>query len=227
MICSELIENDKDVWICYSCYHILHFRCAKKWAKSSLSDTGWNCVACKTFYRHIPTEVVCFCGEISDPKLRPGQLPHSCGKLCKRFLKCGYHLCKSLCHPGPCDSCRENILILCYCGKEFITTACVDRNTKKSCENICGKLRDCKRHFCNSFCHLGPCEPCEKTVVVSCNCGKESKSTACCNINTKYSCGKICRCLLDCRICRCRSLCHSSPCNPCQKKFCNFIRKIF
>jgi hypothetical protein len=43
----------------------------------------------------------------------------------------------------------------------------------------------------------------------------------------QFSCQKICQRFLKCRICRCKDFCHNPPCNPCKKKFCNLIKKIF
>jgi transcriptional repressor NF-X1 len=159
MICSELIGNDKDVWICCSCHHILHFRCVKKWVRTSFQGLGWKCVACQTLHRNIPIDVVCFCGKVNYPKVKAGQLAHSCGKACGKLRECK-HPCKSLCHPGPCEACQENVLAFCYCGKESKSTACHKR--KFTCENICWRPLRCRICNCMNLCHSPPCKPCQK-----------------------------------------------------------------
>ena len=47
------------------------------------------------------------------------------------------------------------------------------------CENVCGKLLDCKEHTCNLVCHAGACPSCAKPVDCSCYCGAERKVMPC------------------------------------------------
>lgn len=47
------------------------------------------------------------------------------------------------------------------------------------CENVCGKLLDCKEHTCALVCHAGDCPSCAKPVDCSCYCGAERKVLPC------------------------------------------------
>lgn len=47
------------------------------------------------------------------------------------------------------------------------------------CENVCGKLLDCKEHMCKLVCHAGPCPPCEKPVECNCYCGAKHDTLPC------------------------------------------------
>ncbi len=152
MICSDFIGWNEGVWNCSSCHHILHFECVEKWANTSLSvspelaEMGWKCVACQTLYRDIPSGVICFCGKVKDPESKAGYLAHSCGRVCGILRDCG-HRCKIYCHPGPCDSCKENVIVHCNCGRKSTITACRNRALKFSCNIVCGtKLQYL---FCN------------------------------------------------------------------------------
>jgi transcriptional repressor NF-X1 len=35
LVCCDRVRQHDSVWSCTNCYHVLHLRCIKKWAKSS------------------------------------------------------------------------------------------------------------------------------------------------------------------------------------------------
>ena len=47
------------------------------------------------------------------------------------------------------------------------------------CDNVCGKLLDCKEHTCSLVCHAGPCPSCEIPVECSCYCGAQHSVIPC------------------------------------------------
>jgi transcriptional repressor NF-X1 len=78
-----------------------------------------------------------------------------CGVVCKAFLSCQKHKCKTVC----CSGSLSHV--------PFAYLAHV-------CQKVCGKPLACGVHSCESRCHLGNCTPCS---VVSrsglvCPCGK-------------------------------------------------------
>jgi hypothetical protein len=158
MICCNFIGSKESVWICGSCHQILHFKCVVKWAKFSIQQSCWQCVACQTIHIQIPSEVVCFCGKIKDPKQKSGVLAHSCGRICGKPRECE-HLCKSFCHPGRCYPCNEISNAFCHCGKELKITVCTERIF--ACQEICGKPLGCNNCKCAKVCHPLTCQPCQ------------------------------------------------------------------
>ena len=50
-ICMEKIKNHQAIWSCKNCYNILHLKCAKEWAQSTMnkdaSSDGWRCPSCQ------------------------------------------------------------------------------------------------------------------------------------------------------------------------------------
>ena len=47
------------------------------------------------------------------------------------------------------------------------------------CDQVCGKLLDCKEHTCQLVCHAGPCPSCAVPVECKCYCGAEHKTMPC------------------------------------------------
>ena len=47
------------------------------------------------------------------------------------------------------------------------------------CDQVCGKLLDCKEHTCQLVCHAGPCPSCAVPVECKCYCGAEHKTMSC------------------------------------------------
>lgn len=78
-----------------------------------------------------------------------------CGRSCNRHLSCGLHKCTKSCHP------------LGQCGP---------------CKSVCGQPKSCG-HACLLQCHEGkPCSeifPCNETVIVTCDCQRQSKKVTC------------------------------------------------
>lgn len=35
LVCCDTVRQHDPVWSCTNCYHVLHLKCTKKWAKSS------------------------------------------------------------------------------------------------------------------------------------------------------------------------------------------------
>lgn len=117
-------------------------------------------------------------------------IAHSCGKLCgnMRGGSCT-HPCNSLCHPGPCPPCSMIIELPCQCGKtKYLHESCITcRKAVRCgtdpasihCDQVCGKLLDCKEHTCQLVCHAGPCPSCSIPVECKCYCGAERKQMPC------------------------------------------------
>lgn len=102
-----------------------------------------------------------------------------CENICNKTLECKIHLCKSKCHSGDCESCREVIHQECYCGKVGRIVSCTAQFYEKDrydCGEICGKKLPCGNHTCEKLCHDGPCQVCLTDVekIRSCPCGKTS-----------------------------------------------------
>ena len=47
------------------------------------------------------------------------------------------------------------------------------------CDQVCGKLLDCKEHTCQRVSHAGPCPSCAVPVECKCYCGAEHKTMSC------------------------------------------------
>ena len=59
------------------------------------------------------------------------------------------------------------------------TVRCGTDPSTVQCENVCGKLLDCKEHTCLLVCHSGPCPSCEVPVECSCYCGAQHSVIPC------------------------------------------------
>ncbi len=134
----------------------------------------------------------CFCGNgVINPKEAEMQtIPHSCGKICGRSRgEFCTHPCSDICHPGPCHPCSATVQLSCRCGKTQLNFGfgIIDRQMVRcgtdpstvQCENVCGKLLDCKEHTCSLVCHAGPCPSCEIPVECSCYCGAQHSVIPC------------------------------------------------
>ncbi|RWS03265.1 Protein shuttle craft-like protein [Dinothrombium tinctorium] len=156
----------------------------------------------------------------------------TCGKQCDNILNCGIHRCTLTCHSGPCANCNRFILQRCFCGKESKTAPCAPESIDHldySCSNVCGKILDCKNHFCEKLCHPGECDPCSNSpaYLTHCHCGKKPLSELT-KIERKSctdpipSCGLICGKALDCgpkeNPHTCIYKCHEGKCSPCKLK---------
>ncbi|XP_015929793.1 protein shuttle craft [Parasteatoda tepidariorum] len=220
LVCCESIRVKDQMWHCLSCYHVFHLRCIRKWARSpaaTVEDGGWRCPACQSLTSKVPYDYYCFCGKQKNPEINYHITPHSCGEICSRKRPECTHLCKEICHPGPCPTCVIVVQKSCGCGKTFKTTTCKQSN-QETCDSICDKTLNCGNHSCKSLCHFGECLPCEAEISQECYCSKESRKVICTKENSvlKYfSCGSVCEKLLKCGHHKCSSVCHSGSCAPC------------
>jgi len=241
MVCFEAIQRSASIWMCNTCFVVLHLACIRKWSKSSKEresnqqrqhasnekQFSWMCPACRKDYTQCSLEYFCFCGKQREPSSEPGIVPHSCGNICgKPLAKNGSecpHTCSELCHPGPCPPCSAvKAPKSCRCGKEQIVTRCSEPVPEQgySCGMTCGKQMKCGHH-CEQVCHEGACEPCQVAVETKCYCGSEYATLPCYVVSSDsgesgFSCGRKCDRVLDCKNHRCQHICHSGPCESCK-----------
>jgi transcriptional repressor NF-X1 len=160
----------------------------------------------------------CYCGRFSEPYYDHLLLPHSCGEYCNKQKNkdCKHDNCEILCHPGACPPCNINVPVPCHCGKQTQRAPChISKRTKHSCQELCQKALNCGKHQCERVCHEGECDPCALTQTQKCFCGNTSSESLC---GTKtQSCKRACGKQLDCSKHDCEKICHSGPCDPCQK----------
>ncbi|XP_059369674.1 transcriptional repressor NF-X1-like isoform X2 [Carassius carassius] len=227
MVCCEVIRLMAPVWSCQSCYHVFHLNCIKKWARSPASQAddapeGWRCPACQHVALKAPNAYTCFCGKVTNPEFQRTEIPHSCGDMCGKKRSGGEcnHPCNILCHPGPCPQCPAFITKSCICGRMSKQVRC-SQTGPLLCEEVCGALLNCSKHFCAQVCHSGPCQPCPLRVQQACFCGVVFREVACgtdCGHfdgSGYFSCCKTCGKMLDCQSHRCQQLCHPGQCQSC------------
>ncbi|OAD58748.1 Protein shuttle craft [Eufriesea mexicana] len=217
LVCCEYIKQNDYIWSCSNCYHVLHLKCIKKWAKSSQAENGWRCPACQNVNLIIPENYFCFCGKTKAPEWNHRDIAHSCGEICGRTLSKNNcpHKCTLLCHPGSCPQCTAMVTKYCGCGKTLQTVQC-SIHKLLLCDSICGKDLNCGRHKCQNKCHHGECANCEEIITQKCYCGKHTREVTCqSNILFTYSCETICGKLLECGNHTCTKLCHPDACEPC------------
>ncbi|EFC40408.1 predicted protein [Naegleria gruberi] len=246
MVCSDNILRQHHTWSCTDCYRVFHLQCIKRWVSEKVETEDrnhWKCPGCNSAkIVNIPTDYLCFCGKIANPKVNLEVIPHSCGGLCGKVRSCP-HPCTDFCHPGPCKECDLTRDVKCHCGKEtFYSIKCNDPNYKNgaSCGRVCGKLLSCRKHTCPNPCHQGPCEPCKEIINVECYCGHSNlqQGVSChtySHLNTSiahreynlfdikkgeddstiyrtYSCNQTCKKLLPCGQHCCDRVCHYGKC---------------
>lgn len=217
LVCCEYIKQSDYVWSCSNCYHVLHLKCTKKWAKSSQAENGWRCPACQNVNLTIPEDYFCFCGKTKAPEWNRRSVAHSCGEICGRMLSKNScpHKCCLLCHPGSCPQCAAMVTRHCGCGKTSQTVQCSNHKLLL-CDAVCDKDLNCGKHKCQKNCHHGECATCEKTITQECHCGKNRREVPCeSNVSSVYSCENVCGKLLECGNHACAKLCHSGDCEPC------------
>ncbi|XP_041978690.1 protein shuttle craft-like [Aricia agestis] len=218
LVCCERVKQIDPVWYCGNCYHVLHLRCIRKWAVSSMVESKWRCPACQNVSQDIPTEYRCMCGALRNPEHQRGASgAHTCGKACKRTRTCP-HPCTLLCHPGPCPPCQATVTKQCGCGAETRTVLCSSK-LPQVCGRECGRKLECNVHACAKECHEGPCEACKEIVTQVCFCpAAESRTVPCTaesGARTQWSCGAECGRVLACGAHACRTACHPPPCPAC------------
>ncbi|CAG9786326.1 unnamed protein product [Diatraea saccharalis] len=219
LVCCERVKQIDPVWSCSNCYHVLHLRCIRKWAMSSVVEGKWRCPACQNTSEEIPMDYRCMCGYVRSPEYQRGNSgAHTCGKACRRPRTCP-HPCTLLCHPGPCPPCQATITKHCGCGAESRSVMCSSK-LPQVCGRVCNRLLDCGVHTCQKECHEGTCEDCTENVTQVCYCpAAQSRSVPCTRetgLDKQWSCGEACSRVLSCGHHVCRSTCHPPPCPPCQ-----------
>ncbi|OMO50111.1 Zinc finger, NF-X1-type [Corchorus capsularis] len=250
LICLERIRNSDPTWSCSSlCFTLFHLICIQSWARqaSDLSaaraaarlpitaetaakQATWNCPKCRSSYSKsdIPKAYCCFCGKLQDPPSdNPWILPHSCGEICNRPLpnNCG-HFCLLLCHPGPCPSCPKSIKARCFCGSVEDVRRCGFKNF--SCNQLCNKVLDCRKHKCTEICHPDTCPPCRARGIYRCRCGKKEEERDCCDRD--FRCENECKKLLNCGKHFCERGCHVGDCGDCPlqgKRSCPCGKRVY
>ncbi|CAH0398025.1 unnamed protein product [Chilo suppressalis] len=219
LVCCERVKQIDPVWSCSNCYHVLHLRCIRKWAMSSVVEGKWRCPACQNTSEEIPMEYRCMCGNVRSPEYQRGNAgAHTCGKSCRRSRTCP-HPCTLLCHPGPCPPCQATITKHCGCGAEARSVMCSSK-LSQVCGRVCNRLLDCGVHTCQKECHDGACDDCGETVTQVCYCpAAQSRSVPCTRETggvTQWSCGEACSRVLACGQHVCRAVCHAPPCPACR-----------
>ncbi|KAK7097179.1 hypothetical protein V1264_004194 [Littorina saxatilis] len=232
LICIDNIKKEDAIWTCQGCCCMLHLQCIQKWVKEGVYqqqyqaeqagqslelDLPWFCPKCRYEYKQsqCPTRSFCFCGKVEDPKFDPWLIPHSCGQTCGRALKphCG-HVCLLNCHPGPCPPCPKMVQLACCCGRSGKQPRRCNARTW-ICGKVCGKPLSCGQHTCEDKCHTGECQPCPKTSVQRCSCGKSKESRPC--ASPLWHCQQACGKRLACGNHVCEEVCHSGKCGPCPR----------
>ncbi|XP_026675559.1 transcriptional repressor NF-X1 homolog, partial [Ceratina calcarata] len=234
LVCCEYIKQSDYVWSCSNCYHVLHLKCTKKWAKSSQAG-NYHGLLLRFHYTADTLSSV-----------------YSCENVCGKLLECGNHACAKLCHPGDCEPCPLGVdkIATCCCGQTPLPDkreSCLD--PVPTCDKICSKNLKCGQpnnpHKCKAKCHQGDCPACDLTTDVRCRCGNMDREIACKDLTTKAddarcekrcmkkrSCGKhrcnqlccidiehvcplICSKTLSCGRHKCEQSCHKGRCQPC------------
>lgn len=105
----------------------------------------------------------------------------------------------------------------CWCEKE-IDPPSLSGIPPFSCGQTCSRPRACP-HSCSSFCHAGPCPPCDAMgPSQTCFCGRDSKTRRCLDTDYKngWSCGSVCNELMPCGEHYCGRPCHEGLCGACE-----------
>ncbi|XP_047995244.1 protein shuttle craft-like [Leguminivora glycinivorella] len=218
LVCCERVKQIDPVWSCGNCYHVLHLRCIRKWAMSSIIEGKWRCPACQNTSSELPSDYRCMCGAVRSPDYQRGQHgAHTCGQTCQRPRSCP-HPCTLPCHPGPCPPCQATVSKQCGCGAETRSVLCSSK-LPQVCGRKCSRKLECGVHSCEKECHEGPCDACEASVEQVCYClAAKTRSvpcTAATGSSATWSCGAACARVLPCGAHVCRAPCHPPPCQPC------------
>nr|CAB3467686.1 unnamed protein product [Digitaria exilis] len=170
----------------------------------------------------------CFCGKKNETllcgdmvvkgKLSEDDGVFSCSELCGHTLSCGNHVCKDMCHPGPCGECElmPGKVTTCHCGKTRLQerrASCLD--PVPTCDKICDKKLPCGVHSCKVNCHEGECPPCLARIEQKCRCGSSGRMVECYQVKKEeFRCNKPCGRKKNCGRHRC-----SECCCPLSRKF--------
>ncbi|KAF6022952.1 NFXL1 [Bugula neritina] len=159
-------------------------------------------------------KVSCYCGQSNPVSRRCGFKAWSCGQPCGKLLECQAHRCQQICHKGECSPCAETSVQHCRCGKEKQSRPCAQLTW--SCNQVCGKLFPCGKHWCQETCHpQGTCGECPRSQAIRlCPCGKTSTHNLPCTEDVPC-CGDTCGKALSCGQHQCTEKCHYGSCSQC------------
>ncbi|GAA6016990.1 hypothetical protein JCM10207_001449 [Rhodosporidiobolus poonsookiae] len=124
----------------------------------------------------------CACGKKRIPNVRCSmdERKVSCGGVCGKLLRCGWHRCRKVCHPaGECET--------------------VD-------DQMCLKPRKHCGHPCPLPCHFpSACStesPCDKFIEVTCSCGNIKQKARCgsCDSKPEGNNGRLVKCTDACTL---------------------------
>ncbi|KAL6725903.1 hypothetical protein Aduo_007924 [Ancylostoma duodenale] len=156
----------------------------------------------------------CNCGAVQKAIRCGSAVEVKCDKVCDRLLACGQHRCSP-----------------CFCGSSSREILCWEKigNEQYSCGMPCKGMYSCGIHKCSRNCHLigeGGCGPCPSAPerIQRCPCGrctleelKVQRNSCQDPIPTcKNVCGKMLKCGAAEKRHRCRALCHTGECPPCE-----------
>ncbi|EYB86229.1 hypothetical protein Y032_0283g1329 [Ancylostoma ceylanicum] len=173
----------------------------------------------------------CNCGVVQKAIRCGSAVEVKCDKVCDRLLACGQHRCSRVCHEGECGLCDVTVKQTCFCGSSSREIPCWEKigNEQYSCGMPCKGMYSCGIHKCNRNCHLigeGGCGPCPSAPerIQRCPCGRctleelkvQRKSCQDPIPTCKNVCGKMLKCGAAEKRHRCRALCHTGECPPCE-----------
>ncbi|KAI9032112.1 hypothetical protein DFJ74DRAFT_601809 [Hyaloraphidium curvatum] len=172
----------------------------------------------------VSTDVSCWCGKESKnvacgSKDQPLD-GFSCQQVCDHAFGCpGHHKCERICHPdahpaGQVCPFDPSVISTCPCGKNRLEAeareTCLDEIL--TCGERCDKELPCG-HRCRSACHLGECARCDEPLTVACQCGENTMTVVCGEVERKNgelvppTCEKVCRVLRSCKKHQCGRKC--------------------
>ncbi|KAI2618885.1 hypothetical protein GGR54DRAFT_604948 [Hypoxylon sp. NC1633] len=137
----------------------------------------------------------------------------SCGDKCKKTLPCG-HLCRDVCHPGPCSTCMQRMDVSCRCGRTKSTSTCHQGTLEiPECRRICHAQLNCGRHEHGEHCCPGEKKATERVAATR----RKNRNAGLANdeIEAEHICTRTCGRELKCGNHQCRQMCHKGPCPSC------------
>ncbi|KAI9164249.1 FKBP12-associated protein [Blastocladiella emersonii ATCC 22665] len=163
-----------------------------------------RCPSCNTMQPAESARVyTCFCAKTVNPEPNRFLIPHSCGARCDKPLGCvagDAHTCPLPCHPGPCSPCSAITAVPCPGGHTTRQVVCgSDAATAPiPCDRVCDAPLACGNHRCEATCHAGEHPECPVTVEVACRCGHASRTVACGQESTTWTCTTTCSATFSC-----------------------------
>ncbi|KAF2767426.1 hypothetical protein EJ03DRAFT_296577 [Teratosphaeria nubilosa] len=142
----------------------------------------------------------------------------SCSKPCGNLLRCG-HVCESICHTGPCGSCRKIVDISCRCGRVTSKSVCHQgAEEPPQCARVCRTLLSCGRHNCDERCCSGESTARERQSAKRKHRPLNSAARPVEEgFEAEHICTRQCGRTLKCGIHVCSELCHKGQCNTCRE----------